>query len=109
VLNYLSSLLIEVDEGVQIKVIQTVMLMLNPKTLDFSSKEIADKFLSVCINLSLSKSPLVVGSSAACMFQLSTVYFDYFLKLVDDYLLKNNLSPEAIITDKAILNFDVYR
>lgn len=47
----------------------------------------------------------------AALFQFANIFFDYFLRIVDDYTKKNNI-PTGMgtsIKDKALLSFDVYK
>lgn len=46
VLGFLYALKDNTEDSVQIKIIQTILLMLNPKTIDFSAKEIIERVIS---------------------------------------------------------------
>jgi hypothetical protein len=73
-----------VDEMTQIRILQILLIFLNPKTLRLS-KELVDLILCCIFNLFTSKSNAVRSTIQATLRQLFSIIFSQFVQTCQDH------------------------
>ncbi|KAL4490257.1 hypothetical protein ABPG72_004296 [Tetrahymena utriculariae] len=79
-LNFLYSIKDIKDEKLQIKLIQSLLVMFNLKTITCKYYDQIEKILNICLTLQNQKEIIVHNTSLAGMFQLINIVFEHYIK-----------------------------